>query len=635
MRTSQNSPPSWRGHLLALALLCLLALALHGSALQGGWRWDDGQNLLYSTQYSPGSVFLDPQVTRFVSSSQIAPWNVFLYQVNSALFGFNPWPYYLHHLISLSCAAWALYLLLCHWLGRWQALLPAALLLLGAPAFQMAQQLMVGHYLDGLAFACLALWAQVHAMRSLQWRWSLLAAGMYLLSCLSKEIYVPWIALLLFVPPPAGSPSALARWRYAVPALLVAVAYAAFRIHVFQGVGGYTRVALDGWQAVGGVLGAIARTLSEGLLGAGTLGLVATGLCLACLGAGLAAQPANRRMPLALGAGVAVVVAVFPLLFVVGPGFEWMGNARILWVPWVAACVLWALPWPRRLAGWHKVALLVFVAAAGQQAWVQRQHDRPIAAMFEAYYGFALAPPPGQMLLQPQAQANGMILQAMSVFQARQAIEPQAAHTPPALAWHYPATAQERSRMVTWDDGCSCMVRLGDMPPAQQEAALAARMRSDLFVLPMKRPLHSLAHAFGGAVDNVSVLGNQLNVEGWTPTLGPGRKLAFVGFEQMPQASSMETVQRPDVAQTFGRQDMQGSGFRATLTFATEQAAQASAKEFCAITFSQLPGQEHQIMMLKLPDSQRCDSALTPRPTRVQHTPGVPAQDPVPPKKGP
>ncbi|WP_162261411.1 hypothetical protein, partial [Acidovorax sp. Root217] len=60
-----------------------------------------------------------------------------------------------HHLLSLACAAGGLYLLLRHWLGRWQALLPAALLLIGAPSVHMAQQLMVGHYLDGLLFACL------------------------------------------------------------------------------------------------------------------------------------------------------------------------------------------------------------------------------------------------------------------------------------------------------------------------------------------------------------------------------------------------------------------------------------------------------------------------------------------------
>ncbi|KRC20589.1 hypothetical protein, partial [Acidovorax sp. Root217] len=60
-----------------------------------------------------------------------------------------------HHLLSLACAAGGLYLLLRHWLGRWQALTPAALLLIGAPSVHMAQQLMVGHYLDGLLFACL------------------------------------------------------------------------------------------------------------------------------------------------------------------------------------------------------------------------------------------------------------------------------------------------------------------------------------------------------------------------------------------------------------------------------------------------------------------------------------------------
>ncbi len=609
--------PSWHGHLLALGLLCLLTWVLHGSALQGNWRWDDGPHLFNASQYSPWSVFLDSEVTRAVSANQLAPWNIFIYQVNAALFGFNPQLYYLHHLLSLACAAWALYLLLRQWLGRWQALLPAAMLLLGAPAFQMAQQLMVGHYLDGLTFACLALWAHVHAVRRGQWRWSLLAAAFYLLSTLCKELYVPWIALMLFLPLPAGSPSVVARWRYALPALLVALGYAVVRVQVFEGAGGYTKNALESWQAVAGVLRTIARMVSEGLLGAGMLGMVATGLCLACIFASLVAQPAQRRAPMAIGLGAAITVVVFPLLFVARPGFEWTVHARILWVAWAGACVLWCLPWPQRWQRWHQGALIVFLAAVAQQAYVQRQHDRPIEALFEAHYGFALAPPPGQVLLPAESLVPGIMIDAMSAYKARQLMEPLASHAVPALARQPPASAQERARIQTWQKDCACLVPLVKLPPAEQEAALASQMRSEIFVVPLKQPLHNIANVPGGAIDAVTVEGPQMHIAGWTPTIGPGRKLAITGFTDTPEAR-IEPVQRPDVAHAFHRPDMLSSGFQATLTFATEQAAQAASTEFCAVAFSHLPGQEHLAVMLALPGSQRCDHALMPKATRTQ-----------------
>lgn len=240
MTPSQSlPPPAWRMGLLALALLCALTLLLHGSALQAYWRWDDGQHLLNVSTYTPLSVFFDPQVTRAVSGNQLAPWNLFIYQVNHALFGRNPLPYYLHHLLSLAGAAGALYLLLRHWLAHWQALLAPALLLVGAPSVHMAQQLMVGHYLDGMLFACLSLWAYVHAVQRSRWRWAFLASGLYLMSTLCKEVFVPWVALTLLMPLPPGTPSGMARWRLAAPTLAVALAYAVVRVSTFSGMGGY------------------------------------------------------------------------------------------------------------------------------------------------------------------------------------------------------------------------------------------------------------------------------------------------------------------------------------------------------------------------------------------------------------
>ncbi|EJE51329.1 hypothetical protein PMI14_04010 [Acidovorax sp. CF316] len=616
---SPPAKPAWAADLAVLGALCLLAFAVHGSALQGSWRWDDGQHLFYLGLYSPWSVFLDPQVTRAVSGNQFAPWNLFIYQVNHALFGLKPLPYYVHHLLSLAGAAGALYLLLRHWLGRWQALLPAALLLVGAPAVHMAQQLMSGHYVNGMLFACLGLWAYVHAVQKAQWRWAVLAAGFYLLSTLCKEVYVPWIALYLLLPLPAGTPRGMARWRLAAPALAVALGYAVLRIAVFAGVGGYHQSALDGWRAFLGFGATLARVLTDGLLGANLLGVVAGVLCLACAGAGVLAQPAPARPRMLVGLGAVAVVVVFPLLFAVQAYADWMAYTRFLWVPWAAVCVLWSLKWPARLARWKLAALLVFVAAVAQQSLAQRAHDRPIDAMFEAHYAFAMQPPAGQILAPFEFFSPiSMTSMIMNAHAAQGVLEPGQPHARPALLRTPPTDAAERARIRVWSEACLCLVPLDSQPPDKQDDAIRSQLSNAGAVLSLGKTLPRVAHGYAGSIDAMTVAGRQLHLSGWTPTIGPGRKLVITGLPPEAQARLEELVstERPDIVQAYQRPDMLHAGFRATLGFADEASAQAASQALCALVTGHLPGQEHQFLLLPVQGHKRCDRVLIPPPTR-------------------
>lgn len=625
MQAAAAQRPARAADLAALLALCLLAFALHGSALQGSWRWDDGQHLFYLGLYSPWSVFLDPQVTRTVSGNQFAPWNLFIYQVNHALFGLKPLPYYVHHLLSLAGAAGALYLLLRHWLGRWQALLPAALLLAGAPAVHMAQQLMSGHYVNGMLFACLGLWAHVHALQKAQWRWALLAAAFYLLSTLCKEVYVPWIALYvlmpLLLPRSAGTPrSLLARSLLAAPALAVALGYAVLRIAVFAGAGGYHQSALDGWRALLGFVSTLARVLTDGLLGPNLLGVAAGVLCLACAVLALLARPAaGDRLRMLAGLGTAAVVVVFPLLFAVQDYADWMAYARFLWVPWAAMCVLWSLAWPARLARWKLAALLVFVAAAAQQSLAQRAHDRPIDAMFEAHYAFAMQPPEGQILAPFEFFSPiSMTSMIMNAHAAQGVLESGKPHARPTLLRTPPADAAERARIQVWSEACLCLVPLGSLPPGQQDGAIESQLSNAGAVMALGKTLPRVAHGYAGSIDALAVNGRQLQVTGWTPTIGPGRKIVFTGFAPEAQArlEGLERIERPDIVQAYQRPDMLQSGFRATLGFADEASAQAASQALCALVTGHLPGQEHQFLLLPVQGQKRCSHVLIPTPTR-------------------
>jgi hypothetical protein len=651
MQNQATPPPSpWRRNLAVLGTLCLLSFALHSSALQGYWRWDDGLHLFNVSMYSPWSVFFDPQVTRVASGNQVAPWNLFMYQVNHALFGLDPFPYYLHHLLSLAGAAGGLYLLLRHWLGRWQALLPAALLLLGAPSAHMAQQLMVGHYLDGLLFACLGLWAYVHAVQRAQWRWALLAAAFYLLSALCKEIYVPWVALTLLLPlpgrsppgaagapavsgppPVSGPPSAwdpswnMARWRFALPTLAVAGAYAVLRIGVFSGMGGYHGSALGSWPDLPAFAAKLVHLLVSGLVGDGVLGITAALLCLACLAAGLAAQPARGRLAMLVGVGAVAVVVVFPLLFVVQPGVDPVGHTRYLWAPWVALCALWSLKWPAALGRWHAAAWLVFAAAVGMQSLAQREEDRAANTMFDTHYAFALNPPPGQLLVPYElVSATSTSIQIMYAYAALKRLEPGKTHPEPALVRREPADAAERARVRVWDEGCLCLVPLDSRPTDEQESILQAHLANATHAFPIDAPPPRVAHGYGGSIDSITVEGRHMRVKGWTPTLGTGRKMVMgvASPDIKVRLESLVSTERPDVVQALQQPGLLMSGFEATLEFADEKMAQTASKMRCAVVLGHLAGQQHQYLLLPVKGHQECDDALIPEATRKESQAG-------------
>ncbi|MDT8428328.1 MAG: hypothetical protein RQ757_06140 [Pseudomonadales bacterium] len=225
---------SWRSDILLSVLLLATGLLLHGSVLDGNWRWDDPQILLHAQQYSILHDFIRPEVWQQFSPANLTPWLVLSLEVDLILFGVQTTAFYLHHLLALAAAAIGLYFCLRLWAGRIASAAGGLLFLLGTPSGYVAEQLMTRHYLEGLVFAELALIAFVVFLRT--GRGWLLAAGTlcYLLAVTAKEIYVPLLVLLLFLH--EGSPRA--RLRAAVPFVLVALAYVLWRGWMLGSLGG-------------------------------------------------------------------------------------------------------------------------------------------------------------------------------------------------------------------------------------------------------------------------------------------------------------------------------------------------------------------------------------------------------------
>lgn len=170
----------------AFIFLIALAFGIHHSALNGFWRFDDGDHLKFVAIYSPWQYFFQPSIV-VQQSAHITPYNALFYEINLALFGMNPKGYYAHQILILGGTAFATYRLMRLWQNPMTALLAAILFLLGLPTFHIAQQLMTGHYSTGLLFSVISLYFFTIGVKQEKYKWVLLGSVFYLLETLCKS----------------------------------------------------------------------------------------------------------------------------------------------------------------------------------------------------------------------------------------------------------------------------------------------------------------------------------------------------------------------------------------------------------------------------------------------------------------
>lgn len=608
--------------------LAALTWILHHSALTGYWRWDDGTHLLRATQYTWQSIFLDPEVMRTVSGNQIAPWNLFLYQLNRFFFGANVQGYYAHHIISLWAAAAAVFALLRQWLPPSRAWIAPTLLLAGMPTFQMAQQLMVGHYLYGLLFAALGLALHIRAGRlthpagATAWVIRLASAMLYALACLCKEIYVPWVLLWVCLPlacPPTVHTSSRVV-LYAIiqsfPVLAVAAAYTIFRWHVFQGVGGY----LQGAAPVSVLLQSLGA-IPSALLGSGAQGILAAALLVLA-----SAQAARHRMVTFGLVGMALaVIVLLPLFFVARSAPSWELHARYLWVAWLMVCVIWALPWQGRFKRAWPPAVLAFAVLAAVHVSQLRPADQQREAMFDANYRMALQPPSGVTAWSP-AHINGPGYLAAITYAAREALQGAHLHSAPELLRSLPSIESMSSTIQVWHAPCNCFRALAQLTHDQRDQALQPHLADYILPLPPQGRPPRVADQFTGPSPVLTVNGRYLHVTGVTPTQGPGRLILLAGY-----TSVANFLPSPSQAVTPENTQPSAKPFHATLEFTHPGAAQQAASQLCVLYQSHQQPQRFVVLQTNAPHTP-CQRYLTPwalsQSTHAASSP-TPVQPPV------
>ena len=221
--------------IFVISLAFIIGLYLW-SQIGANWRWDDTQILLFLIQNTPFEYLSSPIVWQNFSSANLTPWLLLSFEIDFALFGFKPIYFYLHQILALLIAAILFYACLRLWVNRLSALYGLILFLAGAPSMSVTQQLMTRHYIEGAVFFLLSVFLFVKYLRFMKMWFLIVSSIAYVLAISAKEIYVPLIVLLLFIPESNISN----RIRALVPFILISSLYIFWRGYMLSSYsGGY------------------------------------------------------------------------------------------------------------------------------------------------------------------------------------------------------------------------------------------------------------------------------------------------------------------------------------------------------------------------------------------------------------
>jgi hypothetical protein len=220
--------------LLVPLLLVAATFGLYGSFLTAAWTHDDPYIVRHVLAHTPAELALSPSAWRDYNPMTFFPLQLWSFKLDSALFGIAIPAYRVHQLLSLAAVAYFLYRVGRDAATELPALVAALVFLLGPITAGMAEKLMTRHYVEGAVLALGATLAFLRAERARHpGRWAALAAVLFLLSVLAKEVYAPLPAVLFF----CGR--SRERWRHyllLLSALPLAVLYRLYMVGAFARV---------------------------------------------------------------------------------------------------------------------------------------------------------------------------------------------------------------------------------------------------------------------------------------------------------------------------------------------------------------------------------------------------------------
>jgi hypothetical protein len=325
--TKAAVPAGWLEVVCAATPAATVA-ALYHQAAGLWWLGDDPVLVAFAKRWRPRDYFLDPEVVAELPWRLLAPLQILAYDVDLALWGELPAASHTAHLVVMAAASSVIYAVLRLWLERWAALASVMVFVMGAPVAAAAPQLMVRHYVIGLALAFVAAALWTLAVRHRRMVLAVLAAGPYLAAAAAKEVFVPLPLLVLLLPEGRQGD----RLRYGAPLGAALALYLGWRWWMLRTLaGGYGFVAEpEDWPRL---VPDLFTGATRGLFGGGPAGWVLAAAAAVALAALARRRPAAAMSIVA--AGLLVLAPVLPVARAMAP--------RYLLVPWLWVAVVLVL----------------------------------------------------------------------------------------------------------------------------------------------------------------------------------------------------------------------------------------------------------------------------------------------------
>lgn len=586
--------------LLMLAALALMVIFFHRNALSGFWRYDDGWLLDYATRFDVFEYFFDPLITKAYSGYNVTPWNPLVYDINLTLFGLNPLGFYAYHLLVLIALVFATYFLMRLWVSPRYAFLACVVFLIGAPSVHVANKLMVGHYLQGMLFSCLAIYAFVVGIRTRRLVYVVLGGFLYLGATACKEVFVPLPGVLLFLP--VGSLKQ--RLGYSQFYFLVSAGYFLWRYAVLGTfVGGYRSTQAE--FSLPEVFNQFANI--PGLL-FGNVYAGAVALILILISLLVVKRGRGMRLVLIVVIMALVLIPLVPLTQfpgIVAPG-------RYLFLPWwlIALGVGFGLSVIARFMPSVGLMLAILIAmAAGLQGARELNKLQPELAKYDQLYRFTFKVEENRVLLDTGNNPFYLDVVLNGLRRAQSAINNASWVRMNILTkrGELPKLRAEGLEVWAYNQGCRCIELISGSFGASASGGVSEPGRH-LRVMLHGSPYPPLFFEAGGYVDSFQQSGTTLFVEGWVPmsTREPEQQL-IVFSPVMPLDKTLLVKKRPDVAAALKGEKWMYSGFQLTLNYANVKDAGLAAKEFCMISRSALSSAS----VLADPFHQSCSDLVT------------------------
>jgi hypothetical protein len=225
------SPGQRMAFLFSFSIPVILLWILYHHTLGNWWLIDDPCHLFYISQNGIYPAFFDP--AKGFSPINFTPWEPLSLGIDYLVFGFNPLPFYWHHMLSLSILLLCANVILLRFLSPFVAALSLSLFVASVPLCDAANHLMTRHYIEGLIFALVSIYLFMKAQEKDDANIFYGSALFYFLACLAKEIYVPLIVIMMAFPPSIMK----SHLKSLYPFLAVAVGYTLWRFYMLNSSG--------------------------------------------------------------------------------------------------------------------------------------------------------------------------------------------------------------------------------------------------------------------------------------------------------------------------------------------------------------------------------------------------------------